>query len=196
MTTVSAREFNRDVSAAKRDAARGPVVITDRGKPARARGRAGIARLGRRDVEQAQRLRTCLRTTCSQCSTAGYPRSTSRWPSGRHVPDPRPERDTADRTDGHRAWTDRHHTQRRGLRTDGGGAHQSVESCRRLTAGLGTATGHRNTAGFSRLLLLRQPVPERVLTVRVVQQVQGEFVAEALEGRTAADAGAVGVQPR
>lgn len=58
MTTMSAREFNRDVSAAKRDAARGPVVITDRGEPASARGRAGIARLGRRDVEQAQRLRT------------------------------------------------------------------------------------------------------------------------------------------
>lgn len=91
MTTMSAREFNRDVSAAKRDAARGPVVITDRGEPA-------FVLL-------------------------------------------------------------------------------SIE-------------------GFSRLLLLRQPVPERVLTVRVVQQVQVEFVAEALEGRTAADAGAVGVQPR
>lgn len=34
MTTISAREFNRDVSAAKRAAADGPVVITDRGKPA------------------------------------------------------------------------------------------------------------------------------------------------------------------
>lgn len=34
MTTMSAREFNRDVSAAERDAARGPVVITDRGEPA------------------------------------------------------------------------------------------------------------------------------------------------------------------
>ncbi|GMA40503.1 type II toxin-antitoxin system Phd/YefM family antitoxin [Mobilicoccus caccae] len=34
MTTMSAREFNRDVSAAKREAARGPVVITDRGEPA------------------------------------------------------------------------------------------------------------------------------------------------------------------
>lgn len=34
MTTVSAREFNRDVSAAKRAADEGPVVITDRGAPA------------------------------------------------------------------------------------------------------------------------------------------------------------------
>lgn len=31
---MSAREFNQDVSAAKREAARGPVTITDRGEPA------------------------------------------------------------------------------------------------------------------------------------------------------------------
>lgn len=34
MTTVTSREFNRDVSAAKRAAAGGPVVITDNGRPA------------------------------------------------------------------------------------------------------------------------------------------------------------------
>jgi prevent-host-death family protein len=34
MATFSAREFNRDVSGAKRAADEGPVVITDRGKPA------------------------------------------------------------------------------------------------------------------------------------------------------------------
>ncbi|WP_406273763.1 type II toxin-antitoxin system Phd/YefM family antitoxin [Nocardia sp. NBC_00881] len=34
MTTMSAREFNRDVSAAKRAAVEGPVVITDRGAEA------------------------------------------------------------------------------------------------------------------------------------------------------------------
>lgn len=34
MRTISAREFNRDVSAAKRQAINGPVVITDRGVPA------------------------------------------------------------------------------------------------------------------------------------------------------------------
>ncbi|NKY50071.1 type II toxin-antitoxin system Phd/YefM family antitoxin [Nocardia vermiculata] len=34
MFTVSAREFNRDVSAAKRAATEGPVVITDRGEEA------------------------------------------------------------------------------------------------------------------------------------------------------------------
>lgn len=33
MITVSARDFNRDVSAAKRAASEGPVVITDRGRP-------------------------------------------------------------------------------------------------------------------------------------------------------------------
>jgi antitoxin (DNA-binding transcriptional repressor) of toxin-antitoxin stability system len=30
---VSAREFNKDVSAAKRAAANAPVIITDRGRP-------------------------------------------------------------------------------------------------------------------------------------------------------------------
>jgi PHD/YefM family antitoxin component YafN of YafNO toxin-antitoxin module len=34
MTTMSAREFNQDVSAAKRAAAHEPVIITDRGTPA------------------------------------------------------------------------------------------------------------------------------------------------------------------
>lgn len=33
-TTVTAREFNHDVSRAKRAADVGPVVITDRGEPA------------------------------------------------------------------------------------------------------------------------------------------------------------------
>jgi len=34
ITTLSSREFNRDVSRAKRAADAGPVVITDRGEPA------------------------------------------------------------------------------------------------------------------------------------------------------------------
>ncbi|MET8653502.1 MULTISPECIES: type II toxin-antitoxin system prevent-host-death family antitoxin [Nocardia] len=34
MSTMSARELNRDVSAAKRAALHGPVVITDRGEEA------------------------------------------------------------------------------------------------------------------------------------------------------------------
>lgn len=33
MLEVSAREFNKDVSAAKRAAAQAPVIITDRGQP-------------------------------------------------------------------------------------------------------------------------------------------------------------------
>lgn len=34
VTTLSSREFNQDVSHAKRAADAGPVVITDRGRPA------------------------------------------------------------------------------------------------------------------------------------------------------------------
>lgn len=34
ITTMSSREFNQDVSRAKRAAANGPVFITDRGHPA------------------------------------------------------------------------------------------------------------------------------------------------------------------
>lgn len=33
-TTISSREFNQEVSRAKKAAQRGPVIITDRGKPA------------------------------------------------------------------------------------------------------------------------------------------------------------------
>jgi len=34
ITRVSSREFNHDVSAAKKAARQGPVFITDRGRPA------------------------------------------------------------------------------------------------------------------------------------------------------------------
>lgn len=34
ITTVSSREFNQDTSGAKKAAKRGPVFITDRGRPA------------------------------------------------------------------------------------------------------------------------------------------------------------------
>ena len=34
ITKLSSREFNQDVSRAKRAADRGPVIITDRGEPA------------------------------------------------------------------------------------------------------------------------------------------------------------------
>ena len=33
ITTLSSRDFNQDVSGAKRAADNGPVIITDRGKP-------------------------------------------------------------------------------------------------------------------------------------------------------------------
>ena len=34
VTTISSREFNQDVSRAKRAAEAGPVLVTDRGRPA------------------------------------------------------------------------------------------------------------------------------------------------------------------
>jgi len=34
ITTVSSREFNQDTSSAKKAALHGPVIITDRGRPA------------------------------------------------------------------------------------------------------------------------------------------------------------------
>ena len=34
ITTLTSREFNQDVSKAKRDAAMGPIFITDRGRTA------------------------------------------------------------------------------------------------------------------------------------------------------------------
>jgi prevent-host-death family protein len=34
ITTISSREFNQDTSGAKKAARRGPVFITDRGRPA------------------------------------------------------------------------------------------------------------------------------------------------------------------
>ncbi len=34
ITTLSAREFNQDTGRAKKAAANGPVIITDRGRPA------------------------------------------------------------------------------------------------------------------------------------------------------------------
>jgi len=34
VTTLSSREFNQDTSGAKKAASRGPVFITDRGRPA------------------------------------------------------------------------------------------------------------------------------------------------------------------
>jgi prevent-host-death family protein len=34
VTTLSSREFNQDTSGAKKAARRGPVIITDRGRPA------------------------------------------------------------------------------------------------------------------------------------------------------------------
>ena len=34
ITTISSRELNQDIGRAKREAKKGPVIITDRGRPA------------------------------------------------------------------------------------------------------------------------------------------------------------------
>lgn len=61
MATMSAREFHRDVSAAKREAADGPVVMTDRGEAAvvllsieeyRRLGERGVDLVGRLSMEE------------------------------------------------------------------------------------------------------------------------------------------------
>lgn len=57
MVTMSSREFNRDVSAAKREAADGPVVITDRGEPAFVlMSIEEYRRLGERGLDLIERL--------------------------------------------------------------------------------------------------------------------------------------------
>lgn len=57
MATVSAREFNRDASAAKREAVEGPVLITDRGAPASVLLSIDeYRRLGERGVDVVERL--------------------------------------------------------------------------------------------------------------------------------------------
>lgn len=72
MTTMSAPELNRDVSAAKRAALRGPVVITDRGEEA-------FVLLS---IEEYRRLPLAIDL------------AVARRAARMHVPDPRPERDT------------------------------------------------------------------------------------------------------
>lgn len=57
MSTMSAREFNRDVSAAKRKAVEGPVVVTDRGEPAFVLlSIDDYRRLGERGIDLVDRL--------------------------------------------------------------------------------------------------------------------------------------------
>ena len=53
MSTMSARDFNRDVSAAKRAADHGPLVITDR-------GRAAYVLLSASDYEELTDKRTIV----------------------------------------------------------------------------------------------------------------------------------------
>jgi prevent-host-death family protein len=57
VTTVSAREFNQDVSKAKRAAQKGPVFITDRGQPAHVLlTYADYQRLGHGEMSVAEAL--------------------------------------------------------------------------------------------------------------------------------------------
>jgi prevent-host-death family protein len=57
MTIMSAREFNRDVSAAKRAAVDAPVVITDRDEPAFVLlSIEEYRRIGERGIDLVERL--------------------------------------------------------------------------------------------------------------------------------------------
>lgn len=57
MTIMSAREFNRDVSAAKRAAGDAPVVITDRDEPAFVLlSIEEYRRIGERGIDLVERL--------------------------------------------------------------------------------------------------------------------------------------------
>lgn len=58
MATIRAREFNQDVSAAKRAAEKEPVIITDRGRPAYVLlSISEYSRLRGRDSNIGERLR-------------------------------------------------------------------------------------------------------------------------------------------
>jgi len=63
MPTLTSREFNQDVGRAKRAADRGPVIITDRGRPAYVLMRHETYR---RLVGQGQSIRALLSHTASE----------------------------------------------------------------------------------------------------------------------------------
>ena len=61
VTTLTSREFNQDLSRAKRAALEGPVIITDRGKPAHVL----------LNIEEYRRLTTAPRTLAEALAMPG-----------------------------------------------------------------------------------------------------------------------------
>jgi len=61
VTTLSSREFNQDTSRAKQAASRGPVFITDRGRPAHVL----------LTIEEYQKLKGCQTSIVDQLAMPG-----------------------------------------------------------------------------------------------------------------------------
>lgn len=78
ITTLSSRELNQDVSRAKKAAKRGPVFITDRGKPAHVL----------LSYEEYQRLTGKGRNLVEALSMPGLSDIESEFPRSRELPRP------------------------------------------------------------------------------------------------------------
>ncbi|GLS29765.1 prevent-host-death family protein [Mesorhizobium albiziae] len=78
ITTLSSRELNQDVSRAKKAAGKGPVIITDRGKPAHVL----------LSFEEYQRLTGQRRTIVEALSMPGLSEIEIEFPRSRALPRP------------------------------------------------------------------------------------------------------------
>lgn len=78
ITTLSSRELNQDVSRAKKAAKRGPVFITDRGKPAHVL----------LSYEEYQRLTGKHRNIVEALSMPGLSDIEAEFPRSRELPRP------------------------------------------------------------------------------------------------------------
>lgn len=78
ITTLSSRELNQDVSRAKKAARKGPVFITDRGKPAHVL----------LSFEEYQRLTGGRRTIVEALSMPGLADVEVEFPRSRELPRP------------------------------------------------------------------------------------------------------------
>ena len=80
VTTLTSREFNQDLSRAKRAALEGPIIITDRGKPAHVL----------LNIEEYRRLTTAPRTLAEALAMPGaadIPFDPPRLNIGLRIPD-------------------------------------------------------------------------------------------------------------
>jgi prevent-host-death family protein len=78
VTTVSSREFNQDITRAKRAAQHGPVFITDRGKPAHVL----------LSIEEYRRLTGQRRNIVEVLSMPGLADIEVEFPRSREIPRP------------------------------------------------------------------------------------------------------------